>query len=91
MKTLLCQSICIVLGTIWWPPQATCVVRIPMTTGDIDAAREPDGSISRESLGRWLRRRTGDFSTIIDFSASIEDGGETRDIAWACDEHAHLS
>ena len=42
-----------------------------------------DGKITRESVQCWLDCHAGDFSEIIDFSASLEIGDETVEIPWA--------
>lgn len=48
--------------------------------------RDDDGRITRESLERWLDCHAGDFSEIIDFYASIEDGDLSIDLPWSSEE-----
>lgn len=89
MKTLVRRSYIDVIGTIWMP-STTCAMQYPLASYDIENCRDEDGNITRESVEQWLCRHSGDFQSVDDFSASIEDGDETIDIAWA-DEESELT
>lgn len=85
MKYLVKKSVVDVVGRIWMP-QIVCSLRIEMRQYDLDNARDNDGRITRDSLELWLCSHTGDFSHIIDFRASIEDGEESIRIDFATEE-----
>lgn len=70
-----------ILGRIW-QPGFVCGQSLDLSDYDVENARDEDGEITRDSLALWIDRHTGDFSEIIDFSASIEDGDETIEIPW---------
>ena len=53
---------------------------------DADITPSSEGEITRESVQRWIDTHTGDFSLIVDWSASIEDGGETIEFPWQDEE-----
>lgn len=82
MKYLVKKSVVDVVGRIWMP-QIVCSLRIVMSQYDLDNAREDDGRITRDSLESWVHTHAGDFSQIIDFRASIEDGEESIEIPFA--------
>lgn len=85
MKYLVKKSVVDVVGRIWMP-QAVCSLRIVMSRYDVDNARDDDGNITRDSLESWLHTHTGDFSEIIDFRASIEDGEQSIEIPFASED-----
>lgn len=74
-----------VVGKIWMPA-VTCGQRITLRDYDIENMRDDDGHITRDSVEQWLTTNAGDFRTIEDFAASIEDGDQTIDIPWATEE-----
>ncbi len=74
-----------VLGRIWMP-RAVCSLRITLSGHDL-ANMENDGAITHEDLEQWLMTNMGDFSEVIDFSASIEWNGETLDFPWTTEEN----
>lgn len=64
-------------------PAITAGQTIELSAYDVANARDDDGRITRDSIEQWLTKHSGDFQHVIDFSASIEDGGNTVEIAWA--------
>jgi hypothetical protein len=82
MKYTVRQSVIDVVGRIWMPA-AVCSLRITMSAHDVENARDDDGKITRESIEQWLMTHSGDFSQVMDFRASIEDGEETVEIPFA--------
>jgi len=85
MKYLVRKSIVKVVGKIWMPNVTRAQV-IEMCDYDLQNATDENGNITRESLGDWLDCNAGDFASILDFSASLEVGGDTVDIGWATEE-----
>ena len=84
MKVLSHYSIVQVVGHIWWPMEPVCAMEYKPSLYDVENMREVSGpQITRESVQRWLYFHAGDFSSIIDFRASIVDGDDTVDIEWA--------
>lgn len=75
-----------VLGYIWLP-RVLCSLRIPCDSYAIEQMRDDDGNITRESIEDWLTMHSGDFQSVEDFSASIEDGDNTIDIPWSSEEN----
>ena len=47
---------------------------------------DPSIKITREDVEQWLMVNSGDFQSVMDFEASIEDGDTTVDIPWASEE-----
>lgn len=86
MKRLICFSYVDVIGEIWQPGVGLCAQRVNLQSNDIENMRGGSGKITRDSIERWLRIHAGDFQSITDFSASIEDGEDTLDFAWANEE-----
>ncbi len=84
MKYVVRESFVNVLGRLWMPPSAKGATTYPVTA---DAVRGTDGHITRASVGHWLDSHAGDFSQILDFEASVEDGEDTIDIYWADDSN----
>lgn len=64
-----------VLGYIWMP-EVIAATTYGISDRDIESIRSssPDYKIHRDAVQRWLRKRAGDFSQIIDFSVTIGDG-----------------
>lgn len=77
-----------VIGPIW-QPGFTAAQTITIHGQDIDSVRDAHGDITRASVALWLDSHAGDFSSITDFSASIEDGENTVEIPWD-DEESEL-
>lgn len=86
MRRVVRKSIVRIVGHIWLPP-VLCAQDREMSSYDVDNARDKDGKITRESVKEWLSKNSGDFQSIVDFEASIEDGDETIDIPWAKEEN----
>jgi hypothetical protein len=82
MKYVVCKSVVWVVGKIWMPA-VTCGQTITLTAHDVENCRDDDGKITRDSVSDWIDSNAGDFQSITDFSASIEDGDATIDIPWA--------
>jgi hypothetical protein len=55
---------------------------------DVENMRDDSGAITRESVSLWLDSHAGDFASVDDFSASVEDGDSTIDIPWSSEESA---
>lgn len=76
-----------ILGGIWWPMGAVCSLRKSLSAYDIENIKAyGDGQITHEAVEHWVCLNSGDFSEIIDFSGSIEDGDHTIDFAWSSEE-----
>ena len=86
MKYMVRTSYVDVLGGIWLPYGAVCSLRKPLDRFDVDNMRDDDGKITRESVKFWVMLHSSDFSGVIDFSASIEDGEQTIDLPWSSEE-----
>ena len=86
MRYVVRKSIVDVLGEIWMPFGAECSLRKTLSNYDIENMRDGKGRITRKSVDHWLTMNAGDFSRVLDFSASIEDCNETIDIPWLSDE-----
>lgn len=71
-----------IIGTLWMP-STTAATRIKVNSHDVENMRDDDVQITRDSVEDWLTSHSGDFSRVIDFSASIEDNDTTVDIPWA--------
>lgn len=89
MKYLVRTSVVHVIGTIWMP-SVTCAQTYMLSNYDVENARDEAGTVTRESVRRWLDTHAGDFASITDFEASIEDGENTVDIPWT-DEESELT
>jgi hypothetical protein len=85
MRYTVRKSIVEVVGELWMP-STNAATTITMSEYDIENARDDEGKLTRESLENWLGMHTGDFSRVIDFHASIEDGDTTVDIPWGSEE-----
>jgi len=81
MKYLVRESYVEVIGRIWMP-NTTAAYKYDLRDYDINNARDDKGKLTRESVEDWLCKNAGDFQSIEDFSASIEDGEQTIDIPW---------
>ena len=86
MRYMVRTSYVNVLGYIWLP-HALCSTRIKLSGYDIENMRDDEGVITRDSVDQWLAMNAGDFSQIVDFEASIEDGDETIDLPFASEEN----
>lgn len=84
MKYVVRKSVVCYVGTIW--QGLTCAQDKTLSSYDVENMRDDDGKITRESVENWLGCNSGDFQSIDDFYASIEDGDETIDIEWASEE-----
>jgi hypothetical protein len=78
-----------VIGQIWMPA-VTAVMRYNVSSYDLENMRDDNGNITRDSVENWLGCHAGDFQSVTDFSASLEDGDETVDLPWA-DEESELT
>jgi hypothetical protein len=82
MRYLVRKSVIDVIGRIWLP-SVKAGRRITLSAYDVENAKDDDGQLTRESVEHWLCLHTGDFQSIIDFTASLEDGPNTVDIPWS--------
>lgn len=87
MRYMVRKSVIDILGGIWMPYGAQCSIRKVLSAYDIENMRDEDGQITRESVEQWVLLNSGDFSTVTDFSASIEDGDHTIDLPWSSEEN----
>lgn len=87
MRYTVRKSVVWIVGKIWIP-MVTCSQTIELRAYDIEniRAHDDDGNITRDAVEQWLYTHAGDFSSIQDFSASIEDGDTTIDIPWATED-----
>ena len=85
MKYIVRKSIIEIVGRIWMPA-VVCSQRQVLSDYDIRNMKDNEGNITRESIGQWLCSNSGDFATIIDFCASVEDGDKSVEIPWATEE-----
>ena len=85
MRYTIRRSIVQVVGKIWMPA-ATCAQEIVLRPHDIENAKDEEGKLTRDSVEHWLCLHAGDFQSIQDFRASIEDGEETIEIPWKDEE-----
>jgi hypothetical protein len=85
MRYIVRKSYVIILGYIWMP-HVLCSLRVDLSSYDLENMRDEDGHITRESIEQWLTAHSGDFSEVVDFSASIEDGDHTLDFPWSSEE-----
>lgn len=81
-----------ILGHLWWPMAplaATCKQLDPYDVQNIkgEAAQLGEPAVTREAVEQWLTSNCGDFSEVVDFSASLEVDGQTVDIPWADEDH----
>jgi hypothetical protein len=83
------KSVIRVIGQIWMPA-TTAATTYELDSYAVGNARDDEGRITRESVQRWLDTHAGDFQSVTDFEASIEDGDTTVDIPWA-DEDSELT
>lgn len=86
MRYMVRKSIVDVVGKIWQPYGAVCSLRKELTDDDLANARDSAGKLTRASVDRWVRLNSGDFSEIIDWRASLEDGDQTVDLPWATED-----
>jgi hypothetical protein len=82
MKYMVRKSVVRVIGRIWMPA-AMCAMEYDVRPDDL---RDEEGKVTRESIEDWTTTHTGDFQSIEDFEADVEDGEETRDFPWSKEE-----
>jgi hypothetical protein len=85
MRYTVRKSIVEVIGKIWMPA-VTCAQVYTLSAYDLGNARDDDGQLTRESVEDWLSTHAGDFQSIEDFHASLEDGAETIEMPWASED-----
>jgi hypothetical protein len=61
-----------VIGEIWWPMGGTFAYSYSLDAYDVENMRADDGKIARREIQAWLDTHAGDFSSIADFSATID-------------------
>lgn len=86
MRYTVRKSLIRILGKLWMPSHADAATEMVLGKYELDNCRDDEGELTRESVERWLLLHSGDFSDVIDFEASLEDGGKTIDIAWKNEE-----
>jgi hypothetical protein len=90
MKLTISISYVRVIGHIWQPGFGICAMEYRLNDYHVGCARETtgdtlpvsEGPITRESLQRWIDTNTSDFSSVEDWSASIENNGVTVEFDW---------
>lgn len=86
-KYIVRRSYVIILGRLWMPQCMASMYKV-LSPYDVENIRaEGDGEIAREAIEQWLTANSGDFSSVVDFVASIEDGEETRYFEWTTEEN----
>ena len=87
MRYLVRKSVVRMIGRIWMPA-ITCAKDITLSEYDVENIRRyrRHSGINRDSVDHWLALNSGDFQSIVDFEASIEDGENTVDIPWRDEE-----
>lgn len=85
MKYTVRKSVVELIGTIWMPA-VQCGQCKTLSDYDVENCRDEDGKITRESVEQWLMCHSGDFQSVTDFYASIEDGENTIEIPWNSEE-----
>jgi hypothetical protein len=90
MRYTVRKSIVRIVGTIWMP-HVTCAQVRDLSDYDVGNIRDiaefmGEEGITRKAVEYWLGGNAGDFSHVIDFEASIEDGDKTIDIPWASED-----
>ena len=86
MRIIVKRSIINILGRLWMP-MCKAGQELTVTQYDLDCMRNDDGTIDREAVSDWIDSHAGDFSSIIDFSASLEDGENSIEIPWQSEEN----
>jgi hypothetical protein len=72
MSTMMTTGRIDVIGTIWMPA-VTAATSYTLSSYDIENMRGDDGKIARREIQAWLDTHAGDFQSIEDFDATIED------------------
>jgi hypothetical protein len=91
MRYIVRESLVWAIGPIWWPVGAVCSQVYELSDYDLENIRgSGTGKIDRDSVARWLDTHAGDFQSVTDFRASIEDGDQSIEIEWA-DEESELA
>lgn len=86
MKYTIRKSVINVIGRNWMPG-CECAYTYTLREYDIENIRDRvEPGITRANVESWLGCNAGDFQSVTDFSASIEDGNDTIDIPWANEE-----
>lgn len=86
MKYTVRKSLVWIVGRIWMPA-IVCSQVLTLSNYDVENIRaHGDGNITRDAVEQWLMSHSGDFQSVLDFAASIEDGGRTIDIDWATED-----
>jgi hypothetical protein len=92
MRYVVRKSIITVLGRIWMPAIVASQQK-DLDSYDVENIRGyaehlsgGDTTITRDAVEHWLMLHSGDFSEILDFRASIEDGDQTIEFDWAEDD-----
>ena len=86
MKYLVRKSFVRVLGRLWMP-RCVAATQLNLCASDIDNMRGPAARITREAVEQWVSSHSGDFSQVLDFSASIEDGDNTVEFSWSSEDN----
>ena len=58
-----------VIGMIWQPMAGQCAMKYPLTAHDI----ENMGGFTRDNVTDWLTSHAGDFQSVDDFRATVDD------------------
>jgi hypothetical protein len=74
-----------VVGRIWMP-NTTAAMDYDLSGYDLENARDENGKLTRESIQGWLDKNAGDFQSVEDFEADLEDGDERILIPWVSEE-----
>jgi len=75
-----------IIGRIWMPPVIGALDK-HLSPSDIKSMVNEDGTITKEDVKDWVNKNSGDFQTVLDFEALIDDAPQgPLEIDWAKDE-----
>jgi hypothetical protein len=83
MRYTVRKSVILVLGRIWMPDTEAGTI-YELNAYDVGNIERP---ITKETVEAWLCTHSGDFQSVIDFSASIESEEGTTEIPWNTEEN----
>lgn len=86
MRYTVRKSIVRIIGNLWMP-QCPAATQVEVTSYDLENMRDDDGKLTRDSVEQWVMTHSGDFSSVTDFYASLEDGEATVEIPWSSEEN----
>ena len=85
MRYTVKRSFVRIIGSLWMPA-ITAATQQRIDAYELENMRGEDGAITRESVEHWVMTHSGDFSSVIDFHADIEDGDISVVIDWESED-----